>query len=381
MSDVSFGGETAAGFEPVAEAFRANFIRSDAYREMGASFSVYWRGRQVVRLWGGLRKAGGEAWTPDTLVNIWSATKGLTAVLMARLMDRGLIDYEAPVATYWPEFAAAGKADIRVIDLLDHQSGLNGFLAPTTIEEFADWDLLAARLAAQPPLWPPRSHSAYHAMTFGFLAGEVARRVTGLSPRDLFRRELAEPLGADLFLGAPTDVLDRVAPIVEPDAWSTTSGAVDAIAEPATVNPGPRPEWANRVDWRAGQVPAANGHATADGLARVYASLAEGGELDGVRLLSADAIAVMVRPRNDGHDHMLGERVWAAGMALNATGSWGPNPAAFGHSGWGGAFGCADRQNRLAFGYVMNRMGGKVAEDPRARALCTAVYACLKLQA
>lgn len=380
MTVALFGGETAAGFEPVGEAFRANFTRDDAHREVGAALTVYWRGRRVVHLWGGARTPGGEAWTPDTLVNIWSSTKGLTATVMARLVERGLIDYEAPVADYWPAFASAGKADIRVIDLLTHRAGLNGFRDPTSIAEFADWDLLAGRLEAQAPFWPPRAHASYHAMTYGFLAGEVARRVTGQTPRDLFRSELADILNADVHLGLPPAARNRLAPIVEPDAWSTSPGAIDPVAEPATVNPAPRPDWANREDWRGGQVPAANGHASADGLARIYGALANGGELEGARLLRPDTIAEMSRGRTDGHDHMLGVRVWAAGMALNATGTWGPNPRTFGHSGWGGSFGCADAEAGVGIGYVMNRMGGKVAEDPRAAALCASVHACLARQ-
>jgi len=382
MTEIAFGGETATGFEPVAEVFRANFTRDDDYREIGASLAVYWRGRRVVHLWGGERAPGGAPWTPDTLVNIWSATKGLTATLMARLVERGLVDYEAPVARYWPAFAQGGKADIRVIDLLTHQSGLNGFAAPTTIEEFADWDLLTGRLAEQAPFWPPRAHASYHAMTHGFLAGEVARQVTDRTPRELFRAELGEPLGADVHLGLPPAERHRLAPIVEPAHWTTSpGGAVDPIAAPATINPAPRPDWANREDWRGGQVPAANGHASADGLARIYGALANGGELDGVRLLQPATIAELARARTDGQDHMLGVRIWAAGMSLNATGTWGPNPATFGHSGWGGAFGCADPQAGLGIGYVMNRMGGKVAEDPRAADLCAAIHECLARQA
>jgi CubicO group peptidase (beta-lactamase class C family) len=378
MTDIRFEGETAAGFEPVAEAFRANFRRQDDYRETGAALAVYWRGRRVVHLWGGEREPDGAGWTSDTLVNVWSATKGLMAAVMARLVERGLVDYEAPVARYWPQFAENGKADIRVIDVLSHRSGLNGFRAPTTIEEFPDWELLTTRLAAQAPFWPPRSHASYHAMTYGFLAGEIARRVTGRSPRELFRTELALPLTADVHLGLPDDARGRAAPIIEPAQWSTSpAGAPDPIAEPAAVNPAPRPDWANREDWRAAQVPAANGHASADGLARVYGALANDGELDGVRFLSPATIAAMSAARTEGPDHMLGPRRWAAGMSLNASGGWGPNPDAFGHAGWGGAFGCADPRARVGIGYVMNRMGGKVAEDPRAAALCAAVHACL----
>jgi len=378
MTQVQFGGETAAGFEPVAEVFRANFQRDDDHREVGAALAVYRHGRRVVHLWGGVREPGGEAWTADTLVNVWSATKGLMAVVMARLVERGLIDYEAPVARYWPAFAAAGKSEIRVIDVLAHRSGLNGFREPTTIEEFPDWALLTGRLATQAPFWPPGREASYHAMTHGFLAGEIAQRVTGLAPRELFRAELGATLGADVHLGLPPSERHRLAPIVEPAQWTTSpAGEVDPIARPATVNPAPRPDWANREDWRGAQVPAANGHATADGLARVYGALANDGRLDGPSFLAPATIAELGRGRTNGHDHMLGVRIWGAGVSLNATGTWGPNPLTFGHSGWGGAFGCADPGAGVGIGYVMNRMGGKVAEDPRAAALCAAVHACL----
>ncbi len=378
MSKVQVRGETAATFARVADAFEMNFHRDDDYEEVGAALCVYMEGEQVVNLWGGLRAPEGPAWTDDTLVNVWSTTKGLTAVLMARLVERGLIDYEAPIIRYWPEFGQAGKDAIRVIDILSHQSGLNGFLSPTTIGDFADWDLLTSRLAEQPPFWAPGSHASYHAMTYGFLAGEVARRVTGLTPRELFQVELAHPLGADLYLGIPQGERGRLAPIIEPATWSATPGVVDVVAEPATVNPAPRPDWANREDWRDGQVPAANGHASADGLARVYGALANDGVLGEIRLLSKETISDLRKPRWQTGDRMLGPRAWAAGMALNVTGIWGPNPATFGHSGWGGSFGCADPDARIGIGYVMNRMSGKVADDPRAQALCSAIFKCLR---
>lgn len=371
-------GQCDPAFSAVGEAFHANFYREDDYRDVGAALCVYWRGRKVVNLWGGLAdQATSRPWREDTLVNIWSATKGLTAVVIARLVERGLLSYEDKVADHWPEFAQAGKADIRVGDLLSHQSGLNGFLEPTTIEEFADWDLLTRRLAEQPPFWAPGQFTAYHAMTYGFLVGEVARRVTGLTPRELFRSELAQALGADVHLGLPPHEASRVATTISPDVWSTTPGAVDVIAEPATTNPAPRPDWANRQDWRDGQVPAANGHASAAGLAKIYAALANGGSLDGIDLLSPATIEAMrvVRSRRD--DRMLGPRLWAAGMVLNRGASYGPNPNAYGHSGWGGSFGCADPDAGVGIGYVLNRMGSKVADDPRALQICQAVFECV----
>lgn len=368
-------GQCAPAFAAVKDAFRANFQRDDDYCDVGAALCVYWRGRKVVNLWGGLAdQATSRPWREDTLVNIWSATKGLTAVVIARLVERGLLSYEDRVADHWPEFAQAGKADIKVGDLLSHQSGLNGFLKPTTIEEFADWDLVTRRLAEQPPFWTPGEFTSYHAMTYGFLVGEVARRVTGQTPRDLFRSELTETLGADVHLGLPAHDASRVATSIGPDVWSTTAGAVDAIAEPATTNPAPRPDWANRQDWRDGQVPAANGHASAAGLAKIYGALANGGSIDGKDLLSPATIEAMrvVRSRRD--DRMLGPRLWAAGMVLNRGQSFGPNPDAYGHSGWGGSFGCADPGAGVGIGYVLNRMGSQVAGDPRALQICQAVF-------
>jgi len=373
----AIGGTCDPAFQPVVEAFASNFARHDDYADVGAGLAVYWRGRRVVHIWGGLADTGsGRPWASDTLANVWSTTKGLTAIAFARLVERGLVGYEDRVADHWPEFAQAGKDDIRVIDLLSHSSGLNGFAEPTTIEDFADWDLVTGRLARQAPFWPPRAFSAYHAMTYGFLVGEVARRVTGLAPRDLFQRELAAPMSAQVFLGLPADAAERLAPTITPATWSTTPGLVDPAAEPATVNPAPRPDWANRADWRAGQVPAANGHASADGLARLYGALANGGAMDGRVLLSPAAIAAMCEARGDGEDRMLGPRRWAAGVVLNRGQAFGPNPRAFGHSGWGGSFGCADPDAEIGVGYVLNRMGSKVVDDPRGETICRAVFDC-----
>lgn len=370
-------GGCEAGFEDVVKAFGAGFGRTDERRDIGAALTVYLHGKRVVNVMGGFADPTAfRPWKEDTLVNVWSTTKGLMAVAIARLVEAGLLQYDDCVAKYWPEFAAAGKKDITIADVLSHQAGLNGFRERTTIEDFADWELVTDRLARQEPFWRPRAHTSYHAMTFGFLAGEIARRVTGLSPRNLIREELADIVNADVHIGLPPERAANSARIVGPDAWSI-SATDDPVAAPASTNPAPRPDWANREDWRGAEVPAANGHATADGVARIYGALANGGHLGDALLLSPAGIAALTEVRSNRDDRMLGPRQWAAGVILNSNGNFGPNPKAFGHTGWGGSLGCADPDAGIGIGFVMNRMEIRRGGDLRTQAICRAVYQCL----
>jgi CubicO group peptidase (beta-lactamase class C family) len=377
---VAIEGAVAAGFEGVREAFASNFTRGDAYEEVGAALCVFQAGRCVVDIWGGHRdSARAQPWTRDTLINVWSTTKGITALAVALLVDRKQLAYSDPVARHWPAFAAQGKGEITVAQLLSHQGGLPGFATPTTVEDFYDWKRVTARLAAQAPMWEPGTKNSYHAMTYGFLAGELIRRLTGKSVGQFVRDEIAGPLAAEFFIGLGGDYEPRVAEMIKP------SGAVDmaalnlppeAIA--ALTNPGVEAERPNSRAWRAAEVPAANGHATALGLARIYGAVANGGALDGARLLSADTISRMSEVQTRRTDLMLGfEPCWAMGFATNKIGVYGPNARAFGHSGWGGSFGCADVQAKVGIGYVMNRMGADLVGDPRSKVLCDAVYAAL----
>ncbi len=378
MTDVS--GTVAPGFEAVLDAFAANFQNADPYRDVGASLCVYHRGEQVVDLWGGHRDAARAIdWTPDTLVNVWSTTKGVTAIALATLVDQGLIDYAAPVARYWPEFAQAGKGEITVAQLLSHQAGLPGFVEPTPLIDFYDWETVTSRLAAQPPMWAPGSLNSYHAMTFGFLAGELIRRVSGHSVGDFLRDRIALPLGADLFIGLPESEEPRVAPLIGPLVSAPFDPAMPPEAIAAVTNPLMEPTLPNDRDWRAAQVPAGNGQATARGLARLYGALAHGGTLDGVRLMGPETIARMTTVQTTRPDLLLGlAPFWSMGLIVNDAGVYGPAKDTFGHSGWGGSFGCANVSADVAIGYTMNQMGPDLNGDPRSTGLCNAVFAALQ---
>ena len=369
-------GLVAPGYELVRDAFLENFAPHHDLVELGAGLTVYRHGEIVVDLVGGHRDiARTTAWTHDTIANIWSSTKGVTALAFARLVDRGLVRYEDRVAYHWPEFAAAGKQDVTIGELISHQAGLNGFRAPTSVEDFGDWALVTRRLAEQAPYWPPGEDTSYHAMTFGFLIGEIARRVSGLDPRSFIEREVAAPLGADIQIGLRPSDLGRVADL-DPFDDAGTPPAPDPLAAPAISNPVVRQDWANRKSWRAAQVPAANGHASARGLARLYGAVANNGVIGGDLYLRPATIDAVRAPRSTRPDRFLGERIWAAGVSLNIGGAWGPDPATFGHTGWGGSFGCANLERGIGIGYVMNRMGGQVALDPRAVRLCDAIFEC-----
>jgi CubicO group peptidase (beta-lactamase class C family) len=378
-------GEVADGFEPVRQAFADNFQRPGDFAEVGAAVAVYHRGRCVVDLWGGhADKARTRPWTRDTLVNVWSATKGAAAAAVARLVDQGLIAYDQPVSAVWPEFASADKGAITIGQVMSHQAGLPGFVEPTRLEDLFDWPGCIGRLERQAPAWPPGTATSYHAMTFGFLAGEIVRRVAGASIGAFIAREIAGPLGADLFVGLPEALEPRVADTLGPKRAPTPSGAQQtAEARMALVNPAVGPGAPNRREWRAAELPSANGQASAQGLARLYATLAGGGALEGVPILSTATLGQLTAPaappgRRDGFLGFVD--CWGMGVMLNTPALYGPNPHAFGHSGWGGSFGCADPDGGLAIGYVCNQMGPDLTDDPRAASLCAATAACAELQ-
>jgi CubicO group peptidase (beta-lactamase class C family) len=376
----AIGGVAAPGFERVRDAFAANFERDDAYREVGASLAVYRGETLVVDLWGGWRDAGETIpWTPDTLVNVWSTTKGVTAIALAKLVDQGRLDYAAPVARYWPEFAQNGKATITVSQLLSHQAGLPGFVEPTPLEDFYDWETVTRRLAAQAPMWAPGTRNSYHAMTFGFLAGELIRRASGLSVGQFLAREVAGPLGADVFIGLPEPEEARVAPLIAPRIAAPFD--IEAMAPEAAMaltNPLMAPTLCNERAWRAAEIPAGNGQASARGLARLYAAMANGGSLGGVRLMGQETVEAMIEVQTERVDVLLGVAPqWGRGVTRNGAGVYGPEPGVFGHAGWGGSFGCGDLKAKLAIGYVLNQMGDRVVGDPRSTGLCEAIYACL----
>jgi CubicO group peptidase (beta-lactamase class C family) len=369
-------GTCDTAFTAVGEAFRETFAGPEPYRNVGASVSVYVQGSCVVDLHAGQIDPQ-KAWTRNTLVNIWSATKGIVAVAVAMLVDEGRLSYDAPVARYWPEFAQSGKESITVAQLMSHQAGLNGFVEPTTVADLYDWNRVTARLAAQEPFWPPGEATSYHALTYGFLVGELVRRASGRSIGSFVAARLNEPLQADMFIGVPQLERARIAPILPPVGYRPLADEMNPVARRAVSNPSLRPELPNDAQWIAGELPAVNGHASANGLARVYGALANGGRLGSAHLLSPETITRMREPLSTRPDLMLGDRTWGAGVVVNAQGHYGPNKRAFGHTGWGGSFGCADLEHSIGIGYVHNQMGPNVVGDPRGIALCAAVHDCL----
>ena len=379
----SIDGFTAAGFEAVRDSFSATFAREDDLREVGASLAVYLHGECVVDLWGGhADDERSRAWTPDTLVNIWSATKGIAAIAVAMLVDRGLLDYGAPVTDYWPEYGAGGKEATTVAHVMSHQAGLPGFDAPITLEQFYDWDEAVARLAGQAPMWVPGTANSYHAMTYGFLAGELVRRASGKRIGRFVADEIATPLGADLFIGLPESEEHRVAPLIPSPVQRSLQVAdpaqVPREARAAVTNPDMNPALPNTRAWRAAEIPAGNGHATALGLAKLYGALANGGTLGDTRLIGQAAIDRLIELQTDRVDILLGQPAfWRNGLAGNVGQMYGPWADSVGHSGWGGSFGMMNIGHGLAVGYTVKQMGSETIGDPRATALCHAICSCL----
>jgi CubicO group peptidase (beta-lactamase class C family) len=340
----------------------------------------------LVDLWGGHADAARtRPWGRDTLVNVFSTTKAATALCAHMLADRGLLDLDAPVARTWPEFAAAGKADLPVRFLLSHQAGLAALRSPLPTEALYDWQRMTRALAAEAPWWPPGSASGYHAMTYGFLVGEVLRRVTGRTLGAFFRDEVARPLGADFHIGLPAAEERRVAELVPPSAEELAAAGAAAQGDPESLlgkvmaNPPLRPEVANTTAWRRAELPAANGHANARSVARVMAALACGGALGGLRLLGAEALARAAQQQSYDLDLVLGLPMrWGLGFMLSSAElPLGPSPRAFGHGGWGGSLAVADPDARVSWAYVMNKMSPGTTGDARAAGIVTELYAAL----
>ena len=376
----AIAGWVAPGFAVVRDAFAANFHRDGDDAECGAALAVYLDGRCVADLWGGFTDAARtKPWARDTLVNVWSASKGIVATAVAILVDQGRAAYDDPVAKYWPEFAAGGKGAVTIGQILSHQSGVNGWESPVSFEQLYDWGRATSLLAAQAPFWPPGTAASYHALTHGFLAGEVVRRITGQDVGGFIRDAVAGPLGAEFHIGLPLGDDWRVAEIIAPPPANAlpAGGEMAEFPRRAVTNPTPDPLRPNTRAWRAAQFPAANGQASAQGLARIYGALAMGGALDGVRIISPEGVERMRAPRHPGPDQLLGPRVWGAGVSMGVAPAFGPHADTFGHTGWGGAFGCANLRRRVGIGYVMNRMGGQVASNPRGSSLAGAVFAAL----
>jgi CubicO group peptidase (beta-lactamase class C family) len=371
-------------FAAVRDAFAANFTR---HGEVGAAIAVAADGRVVVDLWAGLAEpAQQRPWRRDTLVNVFSASKALVTLCALRLVEQGRIDLDAPIARPWPDFAAQGKERITLRQVLSHRAGLAALRAPLPVGAMLEWQAMTRALEGQAPWWTPGSAHGYHVNTFGFLVGELVRRASGRSVGAFLREEIARPLDADVLIGVPACEHPRIADFL----WTAAlAPPVDPAVLPddaalrtcAYLNPpgiSGEAGWVNTPAWRCAEVPSANGHATARGLARVYAALARGGEIDGVHVLARSLLDEAAREHSAGVDLVL-ERPSRFGLGFQLTQPerpLGPNPRAFGHFGSGGALGFCDPDAGLAFGYVMNHMGPRW-QNPRNRALIDAVYGSL----
>ncbi|RJL27135.1 serine hydrolase domain-containing protein [Bailinhaonella thermotolerans] len=374
-------GRADARFEAVRAAFAENFAGRG---ETGAAVCAFVGGRVVADLWGGAARPG-LPWGPDTLVNVFSVGKGLTALVAARLAGDGRLDPDAPVTRYWPEFGAAGKEAVTVRHLLSHRAGLPAVRRRLPPGAMLDWSAMTSALAGQEPWWEPGTAHGYHVNTFGFLVGEVIRRATGRTVGTLLREEVCGPLGADAFIGLPAAEHGRVADFAWPgppppeDDPAGLDG--DRLMEyNAYFNPGGLSGAGviNSASWRTAELPSTNAHASARGVARVYAALAAGGGLDGVRVVGARALAEATAERSAGRDRVL-RRPSRFGSGFQLTQPerpLGPNLGAFGHYGAGGSLGFCDPAAGVAFGYVTNQLGPRW-QNPRNRALVEALYACL----
>ncbi|MFI2910928.1 serine hydrolase domain-containing protein [Streptomyces fungicidicus] len=385
--DVDVHGTVAGGFEPVGEAFARNF---GTLGDRGAAVAVYRDGRKVVDLWAGVKDVDGTApWHRDTAQVVRSATKGVAAAVLLLLHQRGELDLDAPVGHYWPGFKAHGKERLLVRHVLNHRAGLPVLDDPLTPAEAADPRRAAEAVAAQAPAWEPGTDHGYHALTYGWLVDELVRRVTGRGCGEWIASEIAAPLGLDLWVGLPDEQAHRVGTVgriegPEPSGVLRARpkrSVTDAYADPASLTRRtfaaitPFPDH-NDPAFRAAALPAANGIATADGLARFYASLI--GRVDGVRLLDPATVEAARAEESAGPDRVLvvGTR-FGLGYMLHGSASPFLAPGSFGHPGRGGSLGFADPESGIAFGYVTNGFRRTVTADPRAQALIRAVRAAL----
>ena len=372
---VNVEGHCDERFDRVREAFESNFAERG---DVGASFAVTLEGEYVVDLWGGHRDAArSRPWQEHTIINVYSTTKTMTFLCALLLADRELLDLNAPVARYWPEFAANGKQSVLVKHLLSHSAGLPGFSRPLTAQELYDWELCCADLAAQACWWPPGTQSGYHAITQGYLIGEVVRRITGRTLGTYFREEIAGPLGADFHIGVDPRDFSRIAELI-PAAQSAPILAMDPESIPGRVFGGLDfgPETTRSAGWRQAEIPAANGHGNARSVVRAQTPLANGGRAFGVELLSRSGCAKALEPQTDGLDAVLGLPIrFAMGYALPTDAvPVGPNPNTLWWGGAGGSTIAVDMDAHLCFSYVMNQMDNYIVGDPRGASLATAVY-------
>jgi CubicO group peptidase (beta-lactamase class C family) len=378
MSDSEIEGFCDERFAVVREAFANNFKTG---ADIGASFAASIDGEIVVDLWGGFAdEARSRPWQRDTIVNVYSTTKTMAAITVLLLADRGVIDLDAPVAKYWPEFAQNGKADIKVSHLLSHSAGLSGWDEKLATEDVYHWERMVSLLAAQKPWWPAGSAPGYHALSQGYLVGEVVRRATGKTIGTVFREEIAQPLHADFWIGLPASEDARVGDLIPPPASlaaQATTGTSRSIAERTFNNPVMTALEPRTRAWRGAEIPAAGGIGNARSVCEVQTVLANGGVSKGVRIMSEAGTHRALEPQVEGTDLVLGIPA-RYGMGYGLPSDMLPLPprACF-WGGWGGSLVIVDQGARACFAYVMNRMGGGTTGDMRGFALVGPMFQAL----
>ena len=375
MADVQ--GTCDPRFEGVRDALASTL---DQGLDVGASAAVVLEGEPVVDVWGGFAdEARTVPWDRDTIINVWSTTKTMAALCALLLADRGELDFDAPVARYWPEFKAGGKEGVEVRHLLSHNAGLSGWQEPMAPADLYDWDKATSLLAAQEPWWEPGTASGYHAITQGYLVGEVVRRITGQTIGSFFAAELAAPLGADFHIGLAAEHDDRVALVIPPPPLDIGTVDPESIAIRTLSNPPLSAEQSWEIPWRRAEIPAAGGHGNARSVAAVQAVLANGGELGGRRFLSAAGCEAVLREQSYTTDLVLGVPIrFGLGYGLtSAEMPLGPNPRTCFWGGWGGSLVLVDMDARMVVTYVMNKMGEGTLGDIRGASVAAAAFAGL----
>jgi CubicO group peptidase (beta-lactamase class C family) len=352
----------------------------DSGADLGCSFCVTRNGETIVDIWGGYADpAKTRPWAKDTIVNVYSTTKTMTALTALLIADRGELDFDAPVARYWPEFAANGKAGVKVSHLMSHSAGLSGWKEPLTTADVYDWEKMTSLLAAQAPYWAPGTASGYHALTQGYLVGEVIRRVTGKTIGTVFREEIAAPLGADFHIGLPASEDARVAELVPPPPGAAIGDGVQTPLQANMANnPGIDVSETKTRAWRGAEIPAAGGTGNARSVAEIHAILANGGLAKGKRIMSEAGCRKALELQIEGTDLILGLPArFGMGFGLAGGAVPFPNPNTIYWGGYGGSVAIIDMDARTTFSYVMNKMQGTTTGDMRGFALLGAAWAGL----
>ena len=371
-------GHLASGFEPVAEAFKENFSERG---ELGAGFTLIRDGEILVDIHAGHSDRKGEQpWTAETIVPVFSTGKAITALVVAWLVDQERLDYDAPVAEVWPEFAQAGKGEVTLAQALSHQAGLPGYPEEMEPSDWFDRELMESRFAAMAPMWPLGEGSGYHPISYGVIADAVVRRADakGRTVGAILREEICGPRGIDFHIGVPESEHERAAEHVLPPR-PPHLGSMTLEKSAAFLKPWSSPGRRGTAAWRSAELPAANGHGTATAIARLMAPFATQGRLDDAAFVSGAVIEAAMKERVHGPDRVLPfDLSFAAGVMINReSGAFGPEPKAVGHYGFGGSCGFADPERGVSGAYVINRQMDVLVGDARAKALIEAAYRCL----